>query len=64
MSNLYQEKYSVNLIENLKRIQDIGVEKWLEEQKELYTCLDCGGEICVHDTECYDCGNKINPNTL
>ncbi|MFW9939502.1 MAG: hypothetical protein ACFFFT_00580 [Candidatus Thorarchaeota archaeon] len=58
----YQERWSVNLVENLKRIKVVGVEKWLQEQKVLYTCPGCGGEICIHDTECYDCGNKINPN--
>ena len=58
----YQERYSVNLVENLKRIEEIGVEQWLQEQKRLYTCPECGGEICVHDAECYDCGLKYNPN--
>jgi len=58
----YQEKYSVNMIKNLKRIEEIGVEAWLQEQEELYTCPKCEGEICIHDAECYDCGNKINPN--
>ena len=50
------------MTENLKRIEEIGLEKWLQEQKELYTCPECGGEICLHDNECYDCGLKINPN--
>ena len=58
----YQEKYFVNMINNLKRIKEIGAKKWLKEQEELYTCPICKGEICVHDAECYDCGNKINPN--
>ncbi len=59
----YRERWSVNLVENLKRIKEIGADKWLVEQKELYTCPECGGEICLHDTECYDCGlKKINPN--
>lgn len=58
----YQERYSVNMINNLKRNKEIGVKKWLKEQKKLYTCPKCGGEICVHDAECFDCGNKINPN--
>ena len=62
LDNLYQERYAVNLINNLERIKKIGVEKWLNEQKELYRCPECGGEICVHDTECFDCGNKFNPN--
>ncbi|MFX1453947.1 MAG: DUF3795 domain-containing protein [Promethearchaeota archaeon] len=58
----YRERWSVNMIENLKRIEEKGVEQWLQEQRKLYTCPGCGGEICIHDTECYDCGNKINPN--
>ncbi|MFX1357676.1 MAG: DUF3795 domain-containing protein [Promethearchaeota archaeon] len=62
LDNIYQERYSVNLIANLERIKEIGVENWLMEQKEFYTCPNCGGEICIHDTECYDCGIKINPN--
>ena len=45
-----------------ERIEEIGVEQWLREQKKLYTCPQCEGEICVHDEECYDCGLKINPN--
>ncbi|MFX1571814.1 MAG: hypothetical protein ACFFB0_03620 [Promethearchaeota archaeon] len=57
-------KYNVSAIGNLKRIKEIGVEKWLQEQKELYICPDCGGEICVHDAECYDCGYNINPNKI
>ena len=62
IDSLYQERYSVNMVENLKRIEEIGVEQWLQEQKRLYTCPECGGEICVHDAECYDCGLKYNPN--
>jgi len=59
---LYVERYSVNMIGNLKRIQEIGAKGWLKEQEKLYTCPQCEGEICIHDAECYDCGNKINPN--
>ena len=56
------ERWGVSLIENQKRMREIGVEAWINEQIELYTCPECGGEICVHDEECYDCGNKVNPN--
>ena len=62
IDSLYREKYNVNMINNLKRIEKIGTENWLKEQEELYSCPQCEGEICVHDAECYDCGNKINPN--
>ena len=62
LEKMYLERYSVDMIGNLKRSKEIGAEAWLQEQQKLYTCPECGGEICVHDAECYDCGNKINPN--
>ena len=62
MDHLYQNRYVVNMIDNLKRIKEVGVEEWLEEQKNLYTCPKCQGEICIHDVECYDCGYNYNPN--
>jgi hypothetical protein len=62
LDHTYHERYSVNLIDNLRRIEAIGVDNWLQEQVKLYTCPECGGEICVHDSECIDCGNIINPN--
>ncbi len=60
----YRRKYSVSLIKNLERMREIGVLKWVEEQQQLYKCAKCGGEICVHDAEYYDCGNHCNPNTI
>ena len=62
MDDLYQNKYAVNMIGNLEQIKKKGVEAWLQEQKVLYTCPKCGGEVCVHDEECYDCGYNFNPN--
>ena len=58
----YVKRYNVSPIRNLKRLQEVGFEKWLKEKELLYKCSECGGEICVHDAECFDCGNKINPN--
>ena len=50
---------NVSLIDNLRRIKKIGTEPWLEEQEEEWRCSQCGGNICVMDGECYDCGYKI-----
>jgi hypothetical protein len=62
VNDRYTERFNISFIQNLKRIQKIGFEEWLKEQENLYRCPDCGGEICVHDTECFDCGKTINPN--
>jgi len=62
MDNIYLTRYNVSLLENLKKIKEVGVNKWVGEQAILYTCPECGGEICIHDSECYDCGYKYNLN--
>ncbi|TXT56186.1 MAG: hypothetical protein BAJALOKI2v1_620020 [Promethearchaeota archaeon] len=62
LDELYVSRYNMSLIENQKRIKQMGIKKWIKEQEELYTCPECSGEVCVHDAECYDCGNKYNPN--
>ena len=64
INNTYKEKYSVSLIKNLERMREVGVEKWLSEQQALYKCIKCGGEVCVHDEECFDCGYQYNPNKM
>ncbi|MFX1257748.1 MAG: DUF3795 domain-containing protein [Promethearchaeota archaeon] len=64
LDNRYNKKYGINILENLRQIQDIGAEKWIKEQKKFYTCPKCGGEICVHDEECFDCGHNYNPNKI
>lgn len=55
----YREKYNISLIANLKRMKEIGIESWVQEQEKLYQCPECGGEISMHDKECFDCGKKI-----
>ncbi len=60
----YRQKYGVSLIKNLERMRETGVDKWGEEQQQLYKCKKCGGEICVHDDECFDCGDHYNPNKI
>ncbi len=50
----------ISLIENLRRIERVGAECWLEEQSEKWRCPDCGGKICVMDGECYDCLKRFS----
>jgi hypothetical protein len=54
----YKSKYHVSLIENLKKMKEVGLEEWIKEQEKLYECPECGGEICVHESKCFDCGKK------
>ena len=62
IDSTYVSRYNVSPINNLKKLKEIGFGSWLKEKRKLYTCPECGDEICIHDTECYKCGLKINPN--
>ena len=62
LDDTYLNRYNVSPIGNLKRLREVGLEIWLKEKEQLYNCPKCGGEISVHDSECFDCGYKTNPN--
>lgn len=55
----YSCNYKVSLVGNLLRIKKIGAKQWLKEQANKWRCPECGGNLCVHDGECYECGYKI-----
>ena len=45
-------------MQNLRDIRALGMEAFLERQREKWTCKTCGGPICVHNGLCRDCGRK------
>ena len=55
----YSTKYHMSMIENLENIQKLGIGKFLINEKIRWTCTECGGTICVHKGNCYNCGKKI-----
>ena len=48
------------VLENLKRIKEIGVEGWLKEQKEFWKCHSCGMRIQWYQKQCNRCGEELN----
>jgi len=59
MDKRYRVRYQVGLIENAIRIKTVGAKQFLLEEKEKWTCLDCGGVISLHDRACSECGQTI-----
>lgn len=55
----YRQRYQVSLIENSLRIRTIGTAGHLLEEKQKWTCMECGGVISLHDRLCSECGAKI-----
>lgn len=52
----YRTKYGMSMIGNLECIRDEGPARFLEREKERWTCPVCGGVICVHRGACFSCG--------
>ncbi|PKN73898.1 MAG: hypothetical protein CVU50_01565 [Candidatus Cloacimonetes bacterium HGW-Cloacimonetes-3] len=47
------------VLQNLFRIREAGIEKWLEEQAEYWKCPACGCRTQWYQTTCTQCGEKI-----
>jgi hypothetical protein len=52
----YRTKYNMSMIENLENIKKLGLREFIKNEKIRWTCLYCGGTICVHRGYCYTCG--------
>lgn len=51
----YRTKYHMSMIENLRSIQENGIDTFMSEQKKRWKCEKCGGEICCHNGLCLAC---------
>ncbi len=54
----YRQRYQVSLIDNAMRLKTVGAKRYLSEEREKWTCTDCGGTVSLHDQICSECGNK------
>ena len=52
----YRVKYNVIVAENLGNIRDFGIRRFLNNEDERWTCVECGGAIYVHQGRCSKCG--------
>jgi len=53
----YRTKYGMSMIENLESIREIGLAEFVAQEKERWTCPECGSLICVHRENCMACGH-------
>ena len=54
----YRTKYNMSMIENLANIKTFGIRKFIKNENVRWTCLKCGGIICVHRGFCFTCGEQ------
>lgn len=55
----YQTKYHMSMIANLNTIQELGIDEFLDQQKQDWSCKECGGTICCHNGLCLGCDLDI-----
>lgn len=54
----YQTKYDTSVIENQENIKKSGIRKFIKNEIKKWTCLKCGGTICMHKRFCFNCETK------
>lgn len=50
----YIKRYKVSLIENSTSVKNRGIDQFLNDEKERWTC-SCGGAISLHEAKCSEC---------
>jgi hypothetical protein len=45
---------------NIRRQKEIGVDAWLVEQEEKWRCSQCGVSLAWYDEQCPDCGASLS----
>ena len=45
----------MSMVENLKELEEKGMNQFLRSQEDKYECPKCGDVISVHDSKCYTC---------
>ncbi len=52
------KRYGFSTLENAKRIQYTGINKIMAQDRENWTCSNCGGIITIQDKSCLNCGKE------
>lgn len=52
----YKSKYNMSMIDNLNNINKKGIDVFLKNQTEKWTCKNCKSILCVHRSLCLNCG--------
>jgi len=47
------------VLENIRREREIGIDAWLEEQARRWRCPRCGRPTDWYAAQCYECGSKL-----
>ena len=51
----YRQKYGMSMLENLEKLKAVGIERFLQSERDKWACVGCGGTLCVHKAQCLVC---------
>ena len=51
----YRTKYGMSMIDNLNHIRKFGIRHFIRNEKERWSCPECGEPLCVHNPQCPHC---------
>ena len=51
----YRTKYHLSMIENLRYIQEHGMNEFLKKEEDKWACKECHELICCHNGLCLNC---------
>jgi hypothetical protein len=51
----YRTRYGMSMIGNLENIRKFGIRHFIRNEKERWSCPECGELLCVHNSQCLSC---------
>ncbi len=57
----YRTKYHMSMIANLENIKENGMDAFLRQEVERWTCKECGQLVSVHRDVCANCKTPYMP---
>ncbi len=54
----YSGKYGESPIGNLQAVKEVGLKKFVKNEKEKWKCRKCGNLLCAHSDVCLKCGGR------
>ncbi len=55
----YQMRYKESLVKKMSIIETMGMDYYLEKERERLKCSECGHELNLHDKICHMCSKNF-----
>jgi Protein of unknown function (DUF3795) len=58
LDDRYIAKYGLSMIDNLNKINTLGIRQFIRNEIKRWSCPECGEMICAHKSTCLSCEYK------